>query len=162
VFIVAQGRAKPRSVAILLAVAVALGLLALTGCGSSSTTTSSATTSPPATTTTAPASTTSSTSSSAPASGALPIEANPEGQLAYNTKSLSAKAGRVSIDFTNGAPLAHNFTIEGAGGKILAASPTFQGGSKTVTAQLKAGTYKFFCSVPGHRAGGMEGTLTVK
>jgi uncharacterized cupredoxin-like copper-binding protein len=26
---------------------------------------------------------------------------------------------------------------------------------------LKAGTYKFFCGVDGHRAGGMEGTLTV-
>jgi uncharacterized cupredoxin-like copper-binding protein len=38
-----------------------------------------------------------------------------------------------------------------------------QGGkTSTVTADLKAGTYKFYCSVDGHRAAGMEGTLTVR
>jgi uncharacterized cupredoxin-like copper-binding protein len=41
-------------------------------------------------------------------------------------------------------------------------TPTFQGGSKTVSATLRAGTYKFYCSVPGHRQAGMEGTLTVQ
>ncbi len=152
----AQGRAKKRSLS-----AVALvGLLALAGCASSSNTTSSATTaSTPATT---PATTATTTSTSAPASGALSLAANTEGQLAYNTKSLTAKAGNVSIDFANMSPLGHNVTIESAAGKILGATPTFQGGSKALTLALKPGTYKFFCSVPGHRQAGMEGTLTVK
>jgi plastocyanin len=140
-----------------------VGLLALAGCGSSSNTTSSSTTaSTPATTPATSATTTSTaTSTSAPAGGALSLEANREGQLAYNTKSLTAKAGNVSIDFTNMAPLGHNVTIESSAGKIVGATPTFQGGSKTLTLDLKAGTYKFFCSVPGHRMAGMEGTLTV-
>lgn len=162
----AQRRAKARSTPVLSALAVALGLLALAGCGSSSNTTSSSTPSTATATSSAPAATTTASSStstsSTSAASTLPIEANREGQLAYNTKSLSAKAGKVSIDFTNMAPLAHNVTIEGAGGKILGATPTFQGASKTVSLQLKPGTYKFFCSVPGHRAAGMEGTLTVK
>jgi uncharacterized cupredoxin-like copper-binding protein len=35
------------------------------------------------------------------------------------------------------------------------------GGRSTVTATLKAGTYTFYCSVPGHEQAGMRGTLTV-
>jgi plastocyanin len=90
------------------------------------------------------------------------LEANPEGQLEYNTKSLSAKAGKVSVDFTNSSSLPHNVTIESASGEKVGATPTFTGGSKTLSVNLKPGTYKFFCSVPGHRQAGMEGTLTVK
>ena len=103
----------------------------------------------------------SSASTGTATSGALTLEANPEGQLKYNKTSLTASAGKVSIDFTNMAPLGHNLTVESSSGKILGATETFQGGSRTLTLELKAGTYKFFCSVPGHRTAGMEGTLTV-
>ena len=47
------------------------------------------------------------------------------------------------------------------GGKTLGQTPVFTGGSKKLTLKLKPGTYKFFCTVPGHRQAGMEGTLTV-
>jgi plastocyanin len=157
----ATGRAKTRSVPWLSAMTMAVGLLALAGCGSSSSATSSSA-STPAT----PATTSSSTASStpAPAGGGqtLSLAANAEGQLKYNTTSLTAKAGNVSIDMTNMSPLGHNVTVESSSGKILGATPTFQGGSKTLTLNLKPGTYKFFCSVPGHRMAGMEGTLTVQ
>jgi plastocyanin len=144
---------------------LAVGVLALAGCGSSSNGgASSPTTGSTATTTVSGSSTstaTSTTSSTTP-SGALSLAANPEGQLAYNKTSLTASAGKVSVDFTNMAPLDHNMTIESAAHKILGATPTFAGGSKVLTLDLKPGTYKFFCSVPGHRMAGMEGTLTVK
>jgi plastocyanin len=96
------------------------------------------------------------------ASENLSLEANAEGQLKYNTTSLTAKAGKVAIDFTNMAPEDHNVTVESTAGEKVGATPTFQGGSKTLNLSLKPGTYKFFCSVPGHRMAGMEGTLTVK
>ena len=108
-----------------------------------------------------------SSSTAAPAAPAtsgeqkLSLATNPEGQLKYDTTSLTTKAGKVSIDFTNKASLAHNLTIE-SGGTVINATPTFQEGSKTLSVTLKAGTYKFYCSVPGHRAAGMEGTLTVQ
>jgi plastocyanin len=76
--------------------------------------------------------------------------------------SLTAKAGKVTINFTNNSPLGHNLTIvRGMSGPVLGATPTFQGGTKTLTLDLKPGTYTFYCSVPGHRAAGMQGTLTV-
>jgi plastocyanin len=124
------------------------GLLVLGGCGSSS---KSSTSSPAA----APAST---------ASGAgttLSVAANPEGQLKFDTSSLTAKAGSVSISFANKATLPHNLTIASASGAVAGATATFQGGTKILALNLKPGTYKFYCSVPGHRAAGMEGTLTV-
>jgi uncharacterized cupredoxin-like copper-binding protein len=91
----------------------------------------------------------------------LKDEADPAGQLAYTTKNLSAKAGTVTISFTNESPLMHNMTIA-QGAKVLGATPTFQGATKTLTLNLKPGTYVFYCSVPGHRAAGMEGKLTVQ
>lgn len=145
---------------------LAMALLALAGCGSSSSSTTN-TTAPaqtPATTPAAPAeSSTSSGTSPAGGSSKLSLEANSGGQLEYNTKSLSASAGTVTIDFTNKSPLPHNVTVESSGGQQVGATPTFQGGAKTLTlSNLKPGTYKFFCSVPGHRQAGMEGTLVVK
>lgn len=145
--------------------ALVVGAVAVAGCGGSKSTSSSATTasSTPATTPATTAST-SSSSESQPSgtSGALSLSANSEGQLAYSTKSLSAKAGKVAIDFSNSSPLSHNVTIESSSGSVVGATPTFQGGSKTLSVSLKPGTYKFFCSVPGHRMAGMEGTLVVK
>jgi uncharacterized cupredoxin-like copper-binding protein len=90
----------------------------------------------------------------------LKDEANPEGQLKFTTPSLSASAGKVTIGFKNASPLEHNLTIA-QGTKVLGATPTFTGATKTLTLSLKPGTYKFYCTVPGHREAGMEGTLTV-
>jgi plastocyanin len=148
------GRAIRRSVAL----GVVFTALLIAGCGGSSSSSSSTSTpAPPATTQT------SSSSSGATAKGeALSLEANSEGQLKYNKTSLTAKSGNVSIDFTNMSSLGHNVTIESSSGAVVGATPTFQGGSKTLSLNLKPGSYKFFCSVPGHRMAGMEGTLTVQ
>jgi uncharacterized cupredoxin-like copper-binding protein len=137
----------------LSALTLGLGLLAVAGCGSSSSSTS-------------PATTTSTHTTSAPATPSatgkqLSLEANPEGQLKYNKTSLTAKAGAISISLTNNSPLSHNLTVESSSGAKLA-TPTFKGGSQTLSLNLQPGTYKFFCTVPGHRAAGMEGTLTVQ
>jgi uncharacterized cupredoxin-like copper-binding protein len=91
----------------------------------------------------------------------LKESADPEGQLRYTTKNLSAKAGEVTIAFANASPLEHNLTIV-QGSKVIGATPTFLGGEKTLTLNLKPGTYTFYCTVPGHRAAGMEGKLTVQ
>lgn len=112
----------------------------------------------------AAASTTAPAPASAPAApapaGALKLAANPAGQLSYNTKTLSAKAGTVTIIMANMSPVEHNVTIA-AGSKVLGATPTFTGATRTLSLKLKPGKYTFYCSVPGHRQAGMEGTLNV-
>ena len=152
---------RPTTAALALA---ATAVLALAGCGSSSSKSTSSESTPAA-----PAATqTSSGTSSAPATGGggatsqLSLGTNPEGQLKFDKSTLSAKAGKVSIAYENKSPIEHNLTIESSSGATVGATETFTGGSKTLTVTLKAGTYKFFCSVPGHRQAGMEGTLTVK
>jgi|SRR5947209_2238441 len=146
-----------------LALTTVAAALVLAACGGSSS--SSSTSAPPASTPAATASPTSSSTSSTPPaaspSSALQLAADPSGALKFTTSSLSAKAGKVTIAFANSAPLTHNLTISSAGGKVVAATPTFQGGTKSLALNLKPGTYTFYCSVPGHRQAGMQGNLVV-
>ena len=90
----------------------------------------------------------------------LQLEAS-ETALAYDTTKLSAEAGKVTIDFKNPSAIPHNVVIE-EDGKELAGFEPIASGEKSETADLKPGTYTFYCSVPGHREAGMEGTLTVE
>jgi plastocyanin len=98
--------------------------------------------------------------SSPAAATTLKLAANPAGQLAYEPKQLNAKAGKVTIDFANASPIEHDVAVA-QGSSIVGQTPVFSGGAKTLSLNLKPGTYKFFCTVPGHRQAGMEGTLTV-
>jgi plastocyanin len=96
----------------------------------------------------------------ASASTTLQLAADPSA-LAYDETALTAKPGEVTIDFNNPSPIPHNVVIE-ADGKELAGFDPIAEGKESESAELQAGTYTFFCSVPGHREAGMEGTLTVE
>lgn len=92
----------------------------------------------------------------------LTFEADPSGSLAFTTTEASAKAGNATIEFNNPASVPHDVSIEDEGGEAIAKTEVITGGSDSTTAELKPGKYTFYCSVPGHRQAGMEGTLTVK
>jgi plastocyanin len=92
----------------------------------------------------------------------LQFEADPNGALAYTTTSATAKAGKVTIDFKNPQSLTHDVAIESSSGEEVGETELIADGSDSTTVDLKPGTYTFYCSVPGHREAGMEGTLTVK
>jgi plastocyanin len=92
--------------------------------------------------------------------GTVKLSADPT-QIAYTTKSLSSKPGQVTIDFTNPSQLQHDVAIA-QGSKQIAVSKLITQGSTSVSADLASGKYVFYCTVPGHREAGMQGTLTVK
>lgn len=157
-----------------VALSAVVACAALAACGSSGTSSASPTgtsgaaaVSSTATGSASPTSTSASVSSAGAAAigaaaGKLAIGADPTGKLAFTKKTLTARSGTVTITFTNSSPLQHNFTLQkGANGAVLGATPTFVGGSHTLTLKLAPGTYTFYCSVPGHRMAGMQGTLTV-
>jgi mono/diheme cytochrome c family protein len=100
--------------------------------------------------------------------GKLTIPASPSGQLAYVTNKAIAQPGAVTVEMPNTSGVSHNLAIEpgehGASGSgpVIGATPIIAKGDATTKVTLKAGTYTFFCEVPGHRPAGMYGTLTVK
>jgi plastocyanin len=95
-------------------------------------------------------------------SSTLEFEADPGGELAYTSTSETAKAGNVTVEFKNPQALTHDVAIEDSSGKEVGATELIANGSDTTSVDLKPGTYTYFCTVPGHREAGMEGTLTVK
>jgi uncharacterized cupredoxin-like copper-binding protein len=93
----------------------------------------------------------------------LKLTANPSGQLKFNTSSLSAKSGTVTIQMSNPSSTGtmHGIAVEGNGvdqdGQIV--SP---GATSTLTVDLKPGTYEFYCPYDGHKDAGMKGPLKVQ
>ena len=93
--------------------------------------------------------------------GRLVIPADPDGSLAYVYASATAPAGDLEVSSPNESSVPHNIAIEGNG--VDEVGPVVQDGkSSDIEVKLKPGTYAFYCSVPGHREGGMEGDLEVK
>ena len=91
--------------------------------------------------------------------GTLTIPADPTGGLAYTSDKANAPAGPITVASPNESPVQHNIALKPGGpiGPVVGS-----GGNSTFKVTLKPGTYTFYCSVPGHEAGGMKGTLTVK
>jgi uncharacterized cupredoxin-like copper-binding protein len=92
----------------------------------------------------------------------IDFEANPEGQLMFTAMTATGKAGNDTIVFKNPSSVPHNVAIEDSAGKTVVESETITKGETSSMVELEAGTYTFYCSVPGHREAGMEGTLTIK
>ena len=79
--------------------------------------------------------------------------------LKFEPTELEAPAGEVAIELTSGDAVEHNVVIEEAGDEMVVEAAAGQ--TNVGTIELEAGDYTFYCSIPGHRTAGMEGTLTV-
>jgi plastocyanin len=103
-----------------------------------------------------------SVSTTAPSTEVTTLEnpADAGGEFAFQKDSLTAPAGEITLVMENPSSEVHNISLEGNGvdekGELVG-----QGETSRVTAVVEPGEYTFYCSVPLHRDGGMEGTLTV-
>ena len=147
---------------VVVAFALVLASIALVACGSSSDSSSSVETTSESSSAAGGEKANEAEGKSAGSAAAVAFEADPSGGLAYTSDSATAKAGKVTIDFTNPQPLTHDVAIEDSSGKTIGKTELIAEGSDSAVVDLKPGTYTFYCTVPGHREAGMEGTLTVK
>jgi plastocyanin len=88
------------------------------------------------------------------------LSADPGGGLTFSKTRITAHPGVVKLVMANpkGSGLPHGVAIAGHGkGKVV--NP---GGTSSVKAKLKKGTYTFYCPATGHRAAGMKGKLIIQ
>lgn len=115
---------------------------------------------PAADTDTAAMTTTTDTAPEVPAAPTVvEIPAAEEG-LAFAVTEATAPAGTITLSMPNPSTMPHNIAMRDpveAEGEIVN-----QGGVSEITVELEPGVYEYYCSVPGHEAGGMVGTLTVE
>jgi uncharacterized cupredoxin-like copper-binding protein len=99
-------------------------------------------------------------SSSPPASSGKKIDVTLKDFSITLAGGSTVQPGTYTFVVTNQGPSDHNLTVNGPGVSDQA-TPTFGTGTKDLTVSLKSGTYDLFCSVPGHKALGMDTKLTV-
>jgi plastocyanin len=143
-----------RTLAALTAAAAALALSACGGDDETSTGSSAADSTP------APTETATAAAEDSGGGATIELAADPGGALKFDKTELTAKAGKVTIDFTNDAAVPHAVELEGNGAE--AKTDTITKSKAKLEADLKPGKYEFYCPVGNHRGAGMEGTLTVE
>ncbi len=80
--------------------------------------------------------------------------------IAFNQKTLTIPANTdVTFHIVNNGAATHNFKIDDP---EVFSGDLGAGQSVDLTVNLPAGTYKYYCTIPGHEAAGMFGELTVQ
>jgi uncharacterized cupredoxin-like copper-binding protein len=80
-------------------------------------------------------------------------------EMRFAPSRIAVAAGDVPVVLRNDGQVVHDLRIEDKPTFLLEAGP---GKSATATWSLPKGRYQIYCSLPGHRSGGMEGVLEVR
>jgi plastocyanin len=83
------------------------------------------------------------------------VTTDKKAMLKYKGIPSTLKAGTYTFRYTNASGIDHNLKV----GKV--STPVFKSGTKSITVTLKKGTAAYICTVPGHAAAGMKGTIKV-
>ncbi|HEX6569433.1 MAG TPA: plastocyanin/azurin family copper-binding protein [Acidimicrobiales bacterium] len=79
-------------------------------------------------------------------------------EMAFDPDAVAVAEGDVEVVLHNDGSILHDLRIDGQPFIVEATA----GAVATSTVTLEAGSYAFFCSLPGHRDAGMEGVLEVR
>jgi plastocyanin len=88
------------------------------------------------------------------------VDSPKSGALRYSPSTLRVPAGELTITYLNPSLVPHNLAVS-RNGKVLGKTKVLTKGSASVTVDVGAGQYVFYCTVPGHRQAGMQGDLVV-
>ena len=77
----------------------------------------------------------------------------------FNLTRINAPAGKLDIHYVEKGSQQHTLVIDGVKNFKLEVGPGTSSADGTVT--LQPGSYTYYCTIPGHRAQGMQGTITV-
>jgi plastocyanin len=101
-----------------------------------------------------------SASTAPPAAGSHRLTAT-ESEYKIVLSSASVPAGKYVIEAVNNGAISHTLAINGPGTAGTQTSSISPGASSTLKVTLSKGTYDLYCTVPGHKALGMDAKLTV-
>jgi uncharacterized cupredoxin-like copper-binding protein len=150
-----RGRLAPRAAAGAVAL---LSALTLSACGGGSgSNTASSTTSESASTSSSSAGSSSATGGQAQTQKLTATETN--FKIALDSTDLTA--GTYDITVVNDGSATHDLAVEENGTTKATSDTVAPGQSTTLTVDLDAGTYVFYCAIDGHRAMRMEITVQV-
>ena len=93
---------------------------------------------------------------SGPSAARLELSAT---EMRYTPSRIAVDAGAVPVVLHNNGLVLHDLRVEGKLTLLVEAAP---GRTSTATWRLEKGRYRIYCSLPGHRAAGMEGILEVR
>jgi plastocyanin len=95
----------------------------------------------------------------------LTLTADPSGAPKFDKSSLTADAGKITIELHNPTATPQNVAIKDPAGKVFGITnggKYVTHGSASVTVDLDAGSYIYYSTQPGFEEKGMKGILTVK
>lgn len=78
----------------------------------------------------------------------------------FGRDEARASAGELEVTLTNEGAIEHSWLVEGHEDELRLYTQQ-SGATDEGTLTLDPGTYTYYCDIPGHRAAGMEGTLTL-
>jgi len=80
--------------------------------------------------------------------------------IGWRQTELTIGPGNVTVEMVNTGAIAHTFVLEGVPAAAKLTTPG-SGDRDAGSFEVQPGNYTYFCDIPGHRQGGMEGQLIV-